>query len=194
MLPGEVIGGEIHFALPVDPRHGERGAAILGVAVALYVVLDGFDLGIAILFPFEPNEGRRDQMMNSVAPFWDGNETWLILGGGGLFVAFPQAYAVIMPALYLPIIIMLLGLVFRGVAFEFRWAAKPNHKLWDTAFTGGSMVATFMQGVVLGGLLQGIHVENGMFGGGPLDWFAPFPLFFRYKRFCILDLVIVHGC
>ena len=152
-------------------------AAILGVAVALYVVLDGFDLGIAILFPFEPNEGRRDQMMNSVAPFWDGNETWLILGGGGLFMAFPQAYAVIMPALYLPIIIMLLGLVFRGVAFEFRWAAKPKHKLWDTAFTGGSMVATFMQGVVLGGLLQGIHVENDMFAGGPLDWFAPFPLF-----------------
>jgi len=152
-------------------------AAILAVAVALYVILDGFDLGIAILFPAEPNEARRDQMMSSVAPFWDGNETWLILGGGGLFVAFPLAYAVIMPALYLPIIIMLLGLVFRGVAFEFRWAAKPNHELWDIAFAGGSIVAAFMQGVVLGGLLQGIKVENGVFAGGPVDWFAPFPLF-----------------
>ncbi|MGI9403647.1 MAG: cytochrome d ubiquinol oxidase subunit II [Hyphomicrobium sp.] len=150
-------------------------AAILGIAVALYVILDGFDLGIAILFPVEPNETRRDQMMSSVAPFWDGNETWLVLGGGGLFVAFPLAYAVIMPALYLPIIIMLLGLVFRGVAFEFRWAAKPKHKLWDIAFAAGSMVAAFMQGVVLGGLLQGIKVENGVFAGGPLDWFAPFP-------------------
>ena len=150
-------------------------AAILAVAVALYVILDGFDLGIAILFPVEPSEVRRDQMMNSVAPFWDGNETWLILGGGGLFVAFPLAYSVIMPALYLPLIIMLLGLVFRGVAFEFRWVAKPGHELWDIAFAGGSMVAAFMQGVVLGGLLQGIKVDNNMFAGGPLDWFAPFP-------------------
>jgi cytochrome d ubiquinol oxidase subunit II len=150
-------------------------AAIIAVAVALYVILDGFDLGIAILFPLAPNEVRRDQMMNSVAPFWDGNETWLVLGGGGLFVAFPQAYAVIMPALYLPMIIMLLGLVFRGVAFEFRWTAKPNHELWDIAFTGGSMVAAFMQGVILGGILQGIKVENGVFAGGPLDWFAPLP-------------------
>ncbi len=116
-------------------------------------------------------------MMNSVAPFWDGNETWLVLGGGGLLVAFPLAYAVIMPALYLPIIIMLLGLVFRGVAFEFRWAAKPKHELWDNAFAWGSIVATFMQGVVLGGFLQGIVVQNRAFAGGPLDWFAPFPLF-----------------
>ena len=99
-------------------------------------------------------------MMNSVAPFWDGNETWLVLGGGGLFVAFPLAYAVIMPALYLPIIIMLLGLIFRGVAFEFRWAAKPSHEFWDNAFAYGSIVATFMQGVVLGGYLQGINVAE----------------------------------
>jgi len=152
-------------------------AALIATAVALYVILDGFDLGMGILFPFTPDEKRRDQMMNSVAPFWDGNETWLILGGGGLFVAFPLAYALIMPGLYLPIIIMLLGLVFRGVAFEFRWAAKPDHEPWDTAFAAGSIVATFMQGVVLGGFLQGIHVENNAFAGGTLDWFAPFPLF-----------------
>ena len=161
----------IHLWLPVV------WAAILGTAVALYVVLDGFDLGLGILFTVEPSESRRDLMMNSVAPFWDGNETWLVLGGGGLLVAFPRAYAVIMPALYLPIIIMLLGLVFRGVAFEFRWAAKPSHELWDNAFAWGSIVATFMQGVVLGGYLQGIDVKNGAFAGGPLDWFAPFPLF-----------------
>lgn len=151
--------------------------AILGVAVALYVVLDGFDLGIAILFPVNPQEHRRDVMMNSVAPFWDGNETWLILGGGGLFVAFPQAYGVIMPAVYLPVIIMLLALVFRGVAFEFRWVSKPNHQLWDWAFTYGSIVAAFMQGVILGALLQGITVVDGKFGGGMFDWLAPFPLF-----------------
>lgn len=152
-------------------------AAIIGIAVAMYVVLDGFDLGLGILFPFTPEEERRDVMMNSVAPFWDGNETWLVLGGGGLFVAFPLAYGVIMSGLYLPIILMLLGLIFRGVAFEFRWTAKPSHRFWDNAFAYGSIVATFMQGVVLGGYLQGINVENRQFAGGPLDWFAPFPLF-----------------
>ena len=152
-------------------------AAIIGVAVALYVILDGFDLGLGILFQFEPKENCRDLMMNSVAPFWDGNETWLVLGGAGLLVAFPLAYAVIMPGLYLPIIIMLLGLVFRGVAFEFRWAAKPSHEFWDNAFSWGSIVATFMQGVVLGGYLQGIEVKDKAFAGGSLDWFAPFPLF-----------------
>jgi cytochrome d ubiquinol oxidase subunit II len=162
---------QIAFWLPVV------WAAIIGIAVALYVILDGFDLGLGILFPFEKSEAKRDLMMNSVAPFWDGNETWLVLGGGGLLVAFPLAYAVIMPGLYLPIIIMLLGLAFRGVAFEFRWAAKPNHELWDTAFAWGSIVATFMQGVVLGGFLQGIVVKNNEFAGGPLDWLAPFPLF-----------------
>jgi cytochrome bd ubiquinol oxidase subunit II len=119
-------------------------AAIIGTAVALYVILDGFDLGLGILFQFEPKENCRDLMMNSIAPFWDGNETWLVLGGGGLLVAFPLAYAVIMPGLYLPILIMLLGLVFRGVAFEFRWAAKPSHEFWDNAFSWGSIVATFM--------------------------------------------------
>ena len=152
-------------------------AALIGIAVALYVILDGFDLGLGILFQLESKENCRDLMMNSVAPFWDGNETWLVLGGAGLLVAFPLAYAVIMPGLYLPIIIMLLGLVFRGVAFEFRWAAKPSHEFWDNAFSWGSIVATFMQGVVLGGYLQGIEVKDKAFAGGSLDWFAPFPLF-----------------
>ncbi len=147
---------------------------IIGVAVIMYVILDGFDLGIGILFPFARTEKERDTMMNTVAPFWDGNETWLILGGGGLWVAFPRAYAVVMPALYLPVIIMLLALVFRGVAFEFRWVANTSRRWWNTAFTAGSFVAAFAQGVILGGLVQGIKVENNAFAGGPLDWATPF--------------------
>jgi cytochrome d ubiquinol oxidase subunit II len=151
-------------------------AGVVVLAVSLYVVLDGFDLGIGILFPFFPQEADRDRMMNSVAPFWDGNETWLVLGGNGLFVAFPVAYAIIMPALYVPLIVMLLALVFRGVAFEFRWVAKPRHRMWDIAFAGGSTVAALMQGFMLGGLLHGIRVEGREFGGGPFDWLTPFSL------------------
>ncbi|MGQ0455734.1 MAG: cytochrome d ubiquinol oxidase subunit II [Hyphomicrobium sp.] len=151
-------------------------AAILAVAVTLYVILDGFGLGLGILFHAAPEEGRRDVMMNTIAPFWDGNQTWLILGGGGLFVAFPKAYGIIMSGLYLPIIVMLLALVFRGVAFEYRWVAKPNHRLWDLAFSWGALVAAFAQGVVLGGLLQGITVVDGQFAGGALDWLTPFSL------------------
>ena len=151
-------------------------AAVIAIAVTLYVILDGFDLGLGILFPFTPHEEDRDVMMNTVAPFWDGNETWLILGGGGLFVAFPKAYGVIMSGLYLPVMIMLLALVFRGVAFEFRWVAKPKHRYWDLAFSWGSTIAAFAQGVVLGGLLQGITVKNGHFAGGDLDWLTPFAL------------------
>jgi cytochrome d ubiquinol oxidase subunit II len=116
-------------------------------------------------------------MMNSVAPFWDGNETWLVLGGAGLMVAFPLAYALIMPAFYLPIIFMLIALIFRGVAFEFRWVAKPNHLIWDYAFAGGSLIAAFAQGLVLGGLLQGIKTENGVYTGGPFDWLTLFSIF-----------------
>ena len=149
---------------------------VLGVAVALYVVLDGFDLGIGILFPASPEETHRDQMMNSVAPFWDGNETWLVLGGGGLLVAFPLAYSIIMPAVYLPVLIMLLALVFRGVAFEFRWVAKPHHQMWDLAFAGGSIVASLMQGIILGALLEGIAVGNNAYAGGTFDWLSPFSL------------------
>jgi cytochrome d ubiquinol oxidase subunit II len=140
----------------------------------MYVILDGFDLGIALLFPFAKNERERDQMMNSVAPFWDGNETWLVLGGAGLFVAFPRAYAVIMPAFYLPVILMLLGLVFRGIAFEFRWIAVTSKPVWNVGFTAGSAIAGFCQGLILGGLVQGIKVENGAFAGGAFDWATPF--------------------
>ncbi|WP_421697896.1 cytochrome d ubiquinol oxidase subunit II [Ancylobacter sp.] len=149
---------------------------LLAVAIAMYVVLDGFDLGMGILFPFAASETEKDQMMSSVAPFWDGNETWLILGGGGLLVAFPLAYSIVMPALYLPVIFMLLALVFRGVAFEFRHVADTSRFLWNIAFAGGSTLAAFFQGVLLGGFVQGIKVENNAFAGGPLDWATPFAL------------------
>jgi cytochrome d ubiquinol oxidase subunit II len=157
----------MEFSLPVI------WAGLIGTAVALYVVLDGFDLGVGILFPFARNERERDQMMRSIAPFWDGNETWLVLGGGGLWVAFPQAYAIIMPALYIPVIVMLLALIFRGVSFEFRTVSRS--KTWlNVAFASGSTIAAFSQGVVLGGLIQGIQVRDGQFAGGPLDWATPF--------------------
>jgi cytochrome d ubiquinol oxidase subunit II len=149
-------------------------ASILGVAVAMYVVLDGFDLGLGILFPFTKSEKERDQMMNSVAPFWDGNETWLVLGGGGMLVAFPKAYSILLPAFYLPVIFMLLGLIFRGVAFEFRWIARTSKKYWNFAFAGGSTLAAFSQGVILGTLVQGVKVENGAYAGGAFDWATPF--------------------
>jgi cytochrome d ubiquinol oxidase subunit II len=151
-------------------------AGVIGFAVMMYVILDGFDLGIGILFPTAEHEHERDQMMNTVAPFWDGNETWLVLGGGGLWVAFPHAYAVIMPAFYLPVILMLLGLIFRGVAFEFRWVAETSRGWWNIAFTAGSAIAAFFQGVILGGLIQGIPVANGAFSGGAFDWATPFGL------------------
>lgn len=147
---------------------------LLAVAVAMYVILDGFDLGVGILSPFARSEMEKDQMIGSVAPFWDGNETWLILGGGGLLVAFPLAYSILMPALYLPIILMLLALVFRGVAFEFREVAETSRFLWNIAFAGGSTLAAFFQGMLLGGFIQGIKVENNAFAGGPLDWATPF--------------------
>ena len=153
-------------------------ALILAFAVFVYVVLDGFDLGIGILYPFFPSKRDRDLMMNSVAPVWDGNETWLVLGGGGLLAAFPLAYAIILPALYPPIIAMLLALVFRGVAFEFRWrAVRPRTKrYWDAAFIGGSILASFAQGIALGALLQGIEVEGRAYAGGWWDWLTPFSL------------------
>jgi cytochrome d ubiquinol oxidase subunit II len=148
-------------------------AAIIGSAVALYVILDGFDLGIGMLFPFAQDDDERDQMMASIAPFWDGNETWLVMGGVGLLVAFPPAYAIVMPALYLPVIVMLLALVFRGVAFEFREIGR-NKALWNVAFAGGSTLAGFAQGVILGGLIQGIAIKDGGYAGGTFDWATPF--------------------
>lgn len=151
-------------------------AVIIATAVALYVLLDGFDLGVGILFPLaSPKE--RDTMVASIAPVWDGNETWLVLGGGGLFAAFPLAYAIIMPALYLPVGIMLTALIFRGVAFEFRaHGRKSGKKWWTVAFAAGSTVAAVAQGFVLGGFLQGITIEGRSFAGGPFDWLTPYTL------------------
>lgn len=149
-------------------------AAILAFAIFAYVVMDGFDLGIGILFPTLAVGDERDQAMNSIAPVWDGNETWLVLGGGGLMAAFPLAYAVILPATYPLVIAMLLGLIFRGVAFEFRWRDPGHRAYWDTAFFTGSIVATLAQGILLGAVLQGIKVENRAYAGGWLDWLSPF--------------------
>jgi cytochrome d ubiquinol oxidase subunit II len=141
------------------------------VAIFLYILLDGFDLGVGVLFPFAPSDQCRDRMMNSIAPFWDGNETWLVLGGGGLFAAFPLAYAILMPALYIPVIIMLLGLIFRGVAFEFRFKASDRTRVvWDYAFHFGSLTAAFMQGVIIGAVVQGVAVDGRRFAGSAFDW------------------------
>ncbi|MFO1258360.1 MAG: cytochrome d ubiquinol oxidase subunit II [Gammaproteobacteria bacterium] len=148
---------------------------LISIAIVLYVLLDGFDLGIGILFPFAPSDKCRNRMMSSIAPFWDGNETWLVLGGGGLFAAFPLAYSIVMPAFYIPIILMLLGLIFRGTAFEFRFKAQGKQRiLWDYAFHFGSLLAAFMQGMILGGFIQGIEVRGRAFAGGPFDWLNAF--------------------
>ncbi len=151
-------------------------AFIIAFAVAAYVVMDGFDLGIGILFPTFRVGKERDQAMNAIAPVWDGNETWLVMGGGGLMAAFPLAYAIILPALYAPLIAMLLGLVFRGVAFEFRWRDPGHRALWDFGFFAGSLLATFAQGITLGALLQGIEVDGRAYGGGWWDWLSGFSL------------------
>jgi cytochrome d ubiquinol oxidase subunit II len=151
-------------------------AGIIGTAVLLYVLLDGFDLGLGMLFPFAPTDKCRDKMMNSIAPFWDGNETWLVLGGGGLFAAFPLAYAIVMPAMYIPVILMLLCLIFRGVAFEFRFKSEKSRVLWDYSFHFGSLGAGFMQGVILGAIVQGIAVEDRGFAGYPFDWLSAFSM------------------
>jgi cytochrome d ubiquinol oxidase subunit II len=151
-------------------------AFLIAFAVAAYVVMDGFDLGIGILFPAFRVGKERDQAMNAIAPVWDGNETWLVLGGGGLMAAFPLAYAIILPALYAPLIAMLLGLVFRGVAFEFRWRDPDHRRWWDAGFCIGSVVATFAQGVTLGALLQGITISGRAYGGGWWEWLSPFSL------------------
>ena len=151
-------------------------AFLIAFAVAAYVVMDGFDLGIGILFPGFAVGKERDQAMNAVAPVWDGNETWLVLGGGGLMAAFPLAYAIVFPALYAPLIAMLLGLVFRGVAFEFRWRDPKHRAAWDASFCIGSVIATFSQGVILGALLQGITVEGRAYAGGWWEWLSPFSI------------------
>ncbi|WP_336978113.1 cytochrome d ubiquinol oxidase subunit II [Altererythrobacter fulvus] len=151
-------------------------AFIIAFAVFAYVVMDGFDLGIGILFPSFKVGEERDQAMNSIAPVWDGNETWLVLGGGGLFAAFPLAYAIILPATYPLVIAMLLGLVFRGVAFEFRWRDPGHRPFWDMAFSGGSLVAALSQGMILGAILQGIEVDGRAYAGSWWDWLTPYTL------------------
>lgn len=152
-------------------------ALLIATAVFLYVVLDGFDLGLGILFPTARSATERDVMMNSVAPVWDGNETWLVLGGGGLYAVFPLAYAILMPALYAPIFAMLFGLVFRGVVFEFRFKSSEERRwIWDIAFFLGSLTAALSQGIILGAIVQGIAVEGRAYAGGWLDWLTPFSL------------------
>jgi cytochrome d ubiquinol oxidase subunit II len=153
-------------------------AVIILFSVMMYVIMDGFDLGIGIMFPFFPQKDERDVMMNTVAPVWDGNETWLVLGGAGLLAAFPIAYSVVLSALYLPIILMLISLIFRGVAFEFRFKASDARRhWWDKAFIGGSLLATFSQGVTLGAFISGIKASNNTFAGGTFDWLSPFSIF-----------------
>jgi cytochrome d ubiquinol oxidase subunit II len=152
-------------------------AGLIAVAVLMYVLLDGFDLGIGILFPFSRSPGDRDVMMNTVAPVWDGNETWLVLGGGGLLAAFPAAYAVVMPAFYLPVLLMLVALILRGVAFEFRFRARDRgRKLWTILFSAGSIGAAFAQGLILGGFIQGVEVADGRFVGSAFEWLTPYTL------------------
>ncbi len=146
-------------------------------AVYMYVVLDGFDLGVGILFPLAKNKQERDVMMNSIAPVWDGNETWLVLGGGGLFAVFPLAYSVLLTAFYMPLTIMLLALVFRGVAFEFRYRTRNSRHIWNASFIGGSLVAAFCQGIVLGAFIQGVIIEGRSYAGGWFDWLTPFTIF-----------------
>src|SRR3954467_7329621 len=149
---------------------------ILGMAVFFYVLLDGFDLGVGILYGFAPNTAARNVLMNSIAPVWDGNETWLVFGGLGLFAAFPLAFAIIIPAVYFPILVMLLALVFRGVAFEFRFRDSEHKTVWDYAFSFGSGVATFAQGMVLGSIIQGFQVSDRIFAGSSFDFLTPFSI------------------
>ena len=151
-------------------------AGLIAFAVLTYVILDGFDLGVGVLFATSKSEYERDMMMNSVAPVWDGNETWLVLGGGGLFAVFPLAYAIVMPALYMPVTLMLLALVFRGVAFEYRWRTRRWKPVWDWAFTVGSTIAAFCQGIALGALVQGIEIKGRAYAGGWWDWLTPFSI------------------
>lgn len=152
-------------------------AAIISIAVFMYVIMDGFDLGIGILFPWFPDERHRDAMMNAVAPIWDGNETWLVFGGAALFAAFPLAYSTLLTAFYAPLTAMLLALVFRGVAFEFRFRDRSHKPLWDLSFISGSIVATFCQGIVLGAFIQGVEVTNRAYAGGWFSWLTPFSVF-----------------
>jgi cytochrome bd ubiquinol oxidase subunit II len=149
-------------------------ALVLAFGIALYVVMDGFDLGLGILFPFAPNDADRDTMMSSIAPIWDGNETWLVLGGTMLLAVFPVSYSTLLPAFYVPLILMLFALIFRGIAFEFRFRAQRFRFLWDWAFAGGSALAGFCQGLVVGAFIDGVPVEHERFAGGALGFVSGF--------------------
>lgn len=164
-------------------------AFIVILAISIYVILDGFDLGIGMLFAFEKKPDHRDVMINTIAPVWDGNETWMVLGGATLFGVFPGAYSTLLPAFYIPIIIMLGALIFRGVAFEFRiMAHSPGYRtFWNKGFMAGSMLASFCQGCILGGYVQGIHTHDGAFAGGPMDWLTPFSVL------CGLSVIIGYA-
>ncbi|UTM58385.1 cytochrome d ubiquinol oxidase subunit II [Photobacterium sp. CCB-ST2H9] len=163
-------------------------SVLIAFGIMMYVILDGFDLGLGILFPFISDSEERDVMMNTVAPVWDGNETWIVFGAAAMFGAFPLAYSLIFEALYLPLIFVLAGLILRGVAFEFRFKAEPEKRhIWDKAFIAGSVLATFFQGVALGTYVSGIPVVDRQFAGGAFDWFAPFPLF------CGVGLVLTYA-
>lgn len=160
-------------------------AGLIATAIFLYVLLDGFDLGIGVIFPFAPSDKCRNRMMNSIAPFWDGNETWLVLGGGGLFAAFPLAYSILLPAFYIPIIVMLLGLIMRGVAFEFRFKSSDKSRhVWDKFFHFGSLFAAFSQGVILGAFVKGVQIEGRHFSGGPFDWISGFSVMTGFAVVC----------
>ncbi len=149
---------------------------VIGFGVLMYVLLDGFVLGLGILAPFAEDAEQLDHMMNTAAPIWDGNETWLVLGGTALLAAFPRAYAILLSALYLPVLLMLIALIFRGVAFEFRFKARRGRPFWGGAFAVGSMVAAFAQGVILGALVEGLPLQEGKYLGGAFEWFSPFSM------------------
>ncbi|MCG7393518.1 cytochrome d ubiquinol oxidase subunit II [Microvirga sp. ACRRW] len=169
-------------------------AGLIAVAVAMYVIVDGFDLGVGILFKAAKSDNWRDRMMFSVAPIWDGNETWLVLGGGGLFAVFHIAYAVMMPALYVPITLMLIALIFRGVAFEFRFKSERSKFLWDNAFFFGSLLATFFQGMVLGAFVQGFSTDGRQFTGGTFDFLTPFSVLTGISLVCGYGLLGATWC
>jgi len=149
---------------------------VIGFAIMMYVLLDGFVLGIGVLAPFAEDERQLDTMMNTAAPIWDGNETWLVLGGAGLLAAFPKAYAIILSTLYLPVLVMLAALVLRGVSFEFRFKANKSKALWGTCFAIGSILAAFAQGVILGAIAEGLPLREASVVGGALHWFSPFSM------------------
>src|SRR6516164_7847297 len=151
-------------------------AGVLACAILMYVILDGFDLGVGVLFGTTSDQTLRAHMMNTIAPFWDGNETWLVVAAAGLFAAFPDAYAVFLGAFYFPVLLMLFGLIFRGIAFEFRYRSERMRHVWDRGFFLGSTMVAFVQGAAVGAMMRGIPVADGQYAGGPLGWLHPFAI------------------